>query len=135
MAAGSPNPIVPRPPEVTMLLGRENLKYRAESIWFCPTSVTRMASLLVASDTLRAPGNGGTEQYGENVALSPLDFEAVGKFAIDNGVTMVVVGNEDPLVEDIYDKMTQYEESVKAQPKEQAKADGPNLDFLYGDES
>ena len=53
-----------------------------------------------------APGNGGTEQYGENVALSPLDFEAVGKFAIDNGVTMVVVGNEDPLVEGIYDYFT-----------------------------
>ena len=46
--------MVPSPPDVTMLSGRENLKYRAESIWFCPTSVTRMASLLVASDTLRA---------------------------------------------------------------------------------
>ena len=62
-----------------------------------------------------APGNGGTEQYGENVALSPLDFEAVGKFAIDNGVTMVVVGNEDPLVEGIYDYFTDNE-TLKAVP-------------------
>ena len=62
-----------------------------------------------------APGNGGTEQYGENVALSPLDFEAVGKFAIDNGVTMVVVGNEDPLVEGIYDYFT-GSEALKAVP-------------------
>jgi hypothetical protein len=42
---------------------------------------------------------------------------------------------DENFIQDIYDKMTQYEESVKAQPKEQAKADGPNLDFLYGDES
>ena len=47
---------------------------------------------------------------------------------------MVALADE-TFIQDIYDKMTQYEESVKAQPKEQAKADGPNLDFLYGDES
>lgn len=69
----------------------------------------RLAKLFIA------PGNGGTEQYGENVALSPLDFEAVGKFAIDNGVTMVVVGNEDPLVEGIYDYFTDNE-TLKAVP-------------------
>ena len=50
-----------------------------------------------------APGNGGTSQYGTNVALSPLDFDAVKRFALDNGVNMVVVGNEDPLVAGIYD--------------------------------
>ena len=50
-----------------------------------------------------APGNGGTPQYGENVALSPLDFDAVKDFALSHGVTMVVVGNEDPLVAGIYD--------------------------------
>ena len=50
-----------------------------------------------------APGNGGTEQYGENVNLSPLDFPAVADFALSNGVTMIVVGNEDPLVAGIYD--------------------------------
>ena len=50
-----------------------------------------------------APGNGGTPQYGENVALSPLDFDAIKNFALSHGVTMVVVGNEDPLVAGIYD--------------------------------
>lgn len=50
-----------------------------------------------------APGNGGTEQYGENAALSPLDFAAVKEFALANEITMVVVGNEDPLVAGIYD--------------------------------
>lgn len=50
-----------------------------------------------------APGNAGTAQYGTNVSLSPMDFDAVGKFAADNGITMLVVGNEDPLVAGITD--------------------------------
>ena len=50
-----------------------------------------------------APGNGGTSEYGTNVALSPLDFEAVKRFAASNGIAMVVVGNEDPLVAGIVD--------------------------------
>ena len=50
-----------------------------------------------------APGNGGTMQYGTNVALSPLDFPAIKDFVIANSVNMVVVGNEDPLVAGIYD--------------------------------
>ena len=50
-----------------------------------------------------APGNGGTRQFGENVALSPLDFPAIKEFVLANNVTMVVVGNEDPLVAGIYD--------------------------------
>lgn len=50
-----------------------------------------------------APGNGGTTQYGDNVELSPLDFPAVEAFVKDNDVKMIVVGNEDPLVNGIYD--------------------------------
>ena len=50
-----------------------------------------------------APGNGGTNQWGENVALSPLDFPAVEKFVREHGIGMVVVGNEDPLVAGIWD--------------------------------
>ena len=42
-AAGSPNPMVPNPPEVTQLLLFLNLEYLALNIWFCPTSVTTMA--------------------------------------------------------------------------------------------
>lgn len=50
-----------------------------------------------------APGNGGTGQYGENVAISPLDFPAIAQFAKSNGIEMIVVGNEDPLVAGIRD--------------------------------
>lgn len=51
-----------------------------------------------------APGNGGTSQYGTNVALSPLDFDAVERFVADNKIDMIVPGNEDPLVAGIYDR-------------------------------
>ncbi len=50
-----------------------------------------------------APGNAGTDAYGENAALSPLDFKSIGDFVKANGIDMIVVGNEDPLVAGIYD--------------------------------
>lgn len=50
-----------------------------------------------------APGNGGTSQYGTNVAISPLDFPAIEKFVEENAIDMIVAGNEDPLVAGIYD--------------------------------
>lgn len=33
-----------------------------------------------------APGNGGTNAYGTNVALSPLDFPAIEAWVKENGV-------------------------------------------------
>ena len=50
-----------------------------------------------------APGNAGTSQCGTNVALDNNDFEAIRKFVLDNGVGMVVVGPEAPLVAGLQD--------------------------------
>ncbi len=50
-----------------------------------------------------APGNGGTTQYGTNVAISPMDFPAIEKFVAENKIDMIVAGNEDPLVAGLYD--------------------------------
>lgn len=50
-----------------------------------------------------APGNAGTGQIAENVAINPNDFAAVKQFVLDNNVNMVVVGPEDPLVNGVYD--------------------------------
>lgn len=50
-----------------------------------------------------APGNAGTEKLGNNVPLSPDDFEAIKEFVIGNGIKMVVVGPEAPLVSGIHD--------------------------------
>lgn len=51
-----------------------------------------------------APGNAGTAECGENVAIAADDFDSLKNFVIDNGITMVVVGPEDPLVKGIYDE-------------------------------
>ena len=51
-----------------------------------------------------APGNAGTANCGENVPIKADDFESVKAFALENGVNMVVVGPEDPLVKGIYDE-------------------------------
>ena len=51
-----------------------------------------------------APGNAGTANCGENVPIKADDFESVKAFALENGVDMVVVGPEDPLVKGIYDE-------------------------------
>ena len=50
-----------------------------------------------------APGNAGTAEVGENVAIKADDFEALKQFCVENGVDMVVVGPEDPLVKGVYD--------------------------------
>ena len=50
-----------------------------------------------------APGNAGTANCGENVAIGVNDFERIKEFVVANGVDMVVVGPEDPLVKGVYD--------------------------------
>lgn len=55
-----------------------------------------------------APGNGGTGAYGTNVSLKPTDFPAIEAFCRENGVEMIVVGNEDPLVAGIRDYFAKH---------------------------
>jgi phosphoribosylamine--glycine ligase len=53
-----------------------------------------------------APGNGGTGDVAENVAIAANDSAALVKFALEKQVGLVVVGPEDPLVAGIVDQMT-----------------------------
>ena len=50
-----------------------------------------------------APGNGGTSQCGQNVAINITDFDAIGRFCLQEQVEMVIVGPEEPLVKGIVD--------------------------------
>ena len=50
-----------------------------------------------------APGNAGTNNAGTNIDIKVNDFEAIKQFVISEGIDMVVVGPEDPLVNGIYD--------------------------------
>ena len=48
-----------------------------------------------------APGNAA--QYGINIDVNPMDFEAIRRFVDTNDIDMIVVGPENPLVGGIYD--------------------------------
>ena len=50
-----------------------------------------------------APGNAGTAAIATNVPIGVTDFEAIKKLVLDENITMVVVGPEDPLVQGVYD--------------------------------
>lgn len=50
-----------------------------------------------------APGNAGTGNVAENVNIAVDDFKAIKKFVIENKISLVLVGPEDPLVKGIHD--------------------------------
>lgn len=52
---------------------------------------------------LIAPGNAGTSDAGENVAIAVDDFDRLGKLCLDRKINLVVVGPEGPLVKGIRD--------------------------------
>jgi len=57
-----------------------------------------------------APGNAGTAKIATNVDLKVTNFDAIKEFVLQEKVTMVVVGPEDPLVMGIADFFTNDEQ-------------------------
>ena len=50
-----------------------------------------------------ARGNGGTEDFCENLDIDPTDIEKLLAFAVENKIDLTVVGPEDPLCAGIVD--------------------------------
>ncbi|MDB5156566.1 MAG: phosphoribosylamine--glycine ligase [Mucilaginibacter sp.] len=50
-----------------------------------------------------APGNAGTGQYGTNVNIGVNDFEGIKQCVLSNGINLVLVGPEEPLVRGVHD--------------------------------
>ncbi len=75
-----------------------------------------------------APGNGGTRNHGENVNIGINDFDGIANFCLQNNITMIVVGPEEPLVNGIWDYFHQNEKlrhiSVIGPSKEGAQLEG-----------
>jgi phosphoribosylamine--glycine ligase len=69
-----------------------------------------------------APGNAGTLDVGENVALDILDFEQVAEFALSERIDIIVVGPEAPLVAGIFDYFESRDEC------KHIKVIGPSLE-------
>jgi phosphoribosylamine---glycine ligase len=51
------------------------------------------------------PGNPGTAQVAENVAIPVSDFDAIEKFVRRNGIEFAVIGPEDPLADGLADRL------------------------------
>lgn len=63
----------------------------------------KIAQSKKVSQLFIAPGNAGTTDAGTNVNIKVNDFEAIKEFVLREGIDMVIVGPEDPLVNGIYD--------------------------------
>jgi phosphoribosylamine--glycine ligase len=51
-----------------------------------------------------APGNAGTLAYGRNVEIKTGDFKAIKKFVLENKISYVIAGPEEPLVNGLADE-------------------------------
>jgi phosphoribosylamine---glycine ligase len=75
-----------------------------------------------------APGNAGTANIAENVALDISDFSAIGNFTIQNSIDLLVVGPEQPLVDGIHDYFNKNQQldhvTVIGPEKEGAQLEG-----------
>lgn len=69
-----------------------------------------------------APGNAA--RYGTNVALDPMDFDAVREFVDSKGIDMIVVGPENPLVAGIYDYFADHDVKVVGPSRDAAQLEG-----------
>lgn len=65
--------------------------------------VAKLAQSPQTTALICAPGNGGTALLGENVSLDIENPQAVAKYATDNGIDLVVIGPEGPLVAGVAD--------------------------------
>lgn len=50
-----------------------------------------------------APGNGGTEDVGENISIDISNFKKIGEFCIKKEIEIMIIGPEKPLVDGLYD--------------------------------
>lgn len=55
-----------------------------------------------------APGNGGTEELGKNIAVSPMDIDKLAQFAREELIDLTVVGVDDALAAGVVDEFTKY---------------------------
>jgi phosphoribosylamine--glycine ligase len=76
------------------------------------TFAWKVAKSSLCKKLLIAPGNAGTSELGTNIDVDVNDFESIKKLVLDEEVSLVIVGPEDPLVNGIFD-FFQADEDLK----------------------
>ena len=84
----------------------------------------RLAASARVTQLFVAPGNPGTAQLADNVALAVNDFDGIEKFVKKNGVQFVVIGPEDPLAGGLTDRLQAAGVKVFGPSKEAAQIEG-----------
>ena len=87
----------------------------------------KLAQSPKCSNLFIAPGNTGSGQYGKNVNIKVNDFAALGDFAVNNAIELVLVGPEEPLVKGIHDYFL-ADETLKNIPVIGPQAEGAQLE-------
>lgn len=72
-----------------------------------------------------APGNGATDNLGENIALK--DFEKLASFVKENGIDLTIVGPEAPLVDGIVDVFKAHNLTIFGTSKAAARLEGSKI--------
>ncbi|MHC1703193.1 MAG: phosphoribosylamine--glycine ligase [Tenuifilaceae bacterium] len=73
------------------------------------------------------PGNPGTAKVGTNINVNLLDFESIKNIVVENEISLVIVGPEEPLVKGIHDSFLS-DSRVKHIPVIGPKSDGAALE-------
>src|SRR5215467_3783951 len=74
-----------------------------------------------------APGNAGTSEIAENVAIPASDLTALVRFAKENGIDLTVVGPDDPLAAGIVDLFTAEKLRVFGPDKSAARIESSKI--------
>jgi len=72
-----------------------------------------------------APGNGASDDIGENIAIS--DFEELASWVKDNGVDLTIVGPEAPLVDGIVDVFKSHGLTIFGSSKAASQLEGSKI--------
>ena len=81
----------------------------------------KLAASPLVTELFAAPGNPGTAQFAENVAIDVMDFDGIEKFVRKAGIEFVVIGPEDPLAGGLTDRLAAAGVKVFGPTKEAAQ--------------
>jgi len=93
--------------------------------------VMALSSDSISHDIIAAPGNAGTAQMVENVALDPTNPSVVAKFAAEQDIELVIVGPEAPLVAGVADRLRKEGVPVFGPDKAAAALEGSKAFAKY----